>query len=146
MLKPIAACLLPVIVAVAACTARAQGDPPPASSSADLQKFDAALAFLRARNARDYAPASPNSIDLGGWAIADRLKNKHVLAGKLSAGGTVRLNPDAAAPLARLATRVAPLPLFRYHRALLQQRAMLSHPLQSRLVAEAMLLDYQALF
>ena len=63
MLKPIAACLLPVIVAVAACTARAQGDPPPASSSADLQKFDAALAFLRARNARDYAPASPNSID-----------------------------------------------------------------------------------
>ena len=63
MLKPIAACLLPVIVAVAACTARAQGDPPPASSSADLQKFDAALAFLRARNARDYAPASPNGID-----------------------------------------------------------------------------------
>jgi hypothetical protein len=42
--------------------------------------------------------------------------------------------------------RVAPIALFRYHRALLQQRAMQSHPLQSRLVAEAMLLDYRALF
>jgi DNA polymerase-3 subunit delta' len=65
---------------------------------------------------------------------------------RVAAGGTVRLNPDAAAPLARLSTRVAPMPLFRYHRTLLQQRAMQSHPLQSRLVAEAMLLDYQALF
>ena len=65
---------------------------------------------------------------------------------RVAAGGTVRLNPDAAAPLERLALRVAPIALFRYHRALLQQRAMQSHPLQSRLVAEAMLLDYQALF
>ena len=65
---------------------------------------------------------------------------------RVAAGGTVRLNPDAAAALERLAMRVAPIALFRYHRALLQQRAMLSHPLQSRLVAEAMLLDYQALF
>ena len=57
-----------------------------------------------------------------------------------------RVHPDCAAALARLAPRVAPLPLFRYHRALLRQRALLAHPLQPRLVAEAMLLDYRALF
>lgn len=65
---------------------------------------------------------------------------------RVAAGDTVRLNPDAAAPLERLATRVAPVALFRYHRSLLQQRAMQAHPLQPRLVAEAMLLDYQGLF
>jgi DNA polymerase-3 subunit delta' len=65
---------------------------------------------------------------------------------RVAAGGAVRLNPDAAAALERLATRVAPVALFRYHRSLLQQRAIQAHPLQSRLVAEAMLLDYQALF
>ncbi len=46
----------------------------------------------------------------------------------------------------RLAARVAPIALFRYHRSLLRQRAMLAHPLQPRLVAEAVLLDYRALF
>ena len=65
---------------------------------------------------------------------------------RVAAGSAVRLNPDAAAALERLATRVAPVALFRYHRTLLQQRAILAHPLQPRLVAEAMLLDYQALF
>ena len=63
MIRRIAASLLPVVFAFAGCTARAQGDPPQASSTADLQKFDASLAFLRARNARDYAPASANGID-----------------------------------------------------------------------------------
>ena len=66
MVRRIAASLLSMIVLPSpACTARAQGDPPQASSSADLQKFDASLAFLRARNARDYAAASPNGIDEG---------------------------------------------------------------------------------
>ncbi len=46
----------------------------------------------------------------------------------------------------RLAPRVAPIALFRYHRSLLQRRAIEAHPLQPRLVAEAMLLDYRALF
>lgn len=32
--------------------------------------------------------ASPNSIDLNGWKIADRLKNKHPLSGTLKAGAT----------------------------------------------------------
>jgi hypothetical protein len=41
---------------------------------------------------------------------------------------------------------VAPLPLFRYHRSLLQERAQIAHPLQPRLVAEALLFEYQKLF
>jgi hypothetical protein len=58
----------------------------------------------------------------------------------------VRHNPDAVEPLTQLAPKVAAIALFRYHRTLLRQRALLSHPLQPRLVAEAMLIDYRALF
>ena len=65
---------------------------------------------------------------------------------RVAAGGTARQNPDAAAALGRLASRVAPIALFRYHRSLLRQRAILAHPLQPRLVAEALLIDYRALF
>jgi DNA polymerase III subunit delta' len=65
---------------------------------------------------------------------------------RVAAGDAVRQNPDAEAPLQRLAAQVAPIALFRYHRTLLRQRAMLAHPLQPRLVAEAVLLDYRALF
>jgi hypothetical protein len=32
---------------------------------------------------------SPKSIDLTGWAIADRLKNKHLLSGTLASGSTL---------------------------------------------------------
>ena len=46
-----------LLVAVAAASA---GQNPPAS---DAQKLEAAWAFLRARNARDYAVATPNGID-----------------------------------------------------------------------------------
>ncbi len=65
---------------------------------------------------------------------------------RVAAGGTARLNPDAASPLAALAARVAPMALFRYHRALLRHRALLAHPLSPRLVAEALLVDYRSLF
>ena len=65
---------------------------------------------------------------------------------RIAAGATARENPDAAESLQRLAAQVAPIALFRYHRSLLRQRAMEAHPLQPRLVAEAMLLDYRALF
>lgn len=65
---------------------------------------------------------------------------------RIAAGDAARQNPDAAAALKRLAPRVAPVALFRYHRSLLQRRAIEAHPLQPRLVAEAMLLDYRALF
>jgi len=65
---------------------------------------------------------------------------------RVAAGGAARQNPDAAAALDRLAPRVAPIALFRYHRSLLRQRAILAHPLQPRLVVEALLIDYRALF
>lgn len=61
-------------------------------------------------------------------------------------GGVPLQNRDMAAELAVLAASVAPVALFRYHRALLRARALLGHPLQPRLVAEALLIDYRKLF
>ena len=51
-----------------------------------------------------------------------------------------------AAALANLASAVAPIALFRYHRSLWRQRALVAHPLQPRLVAEALLIGYRELF
>jgi DNA polymerase-3 subunit delta' len=65
---------------------------------------------------------------------------------RVRAGGKPMRNPDYGAQLATLAPSVAGVPLFRYHRSLLDQRALLAHPLQPRLVAEALLIDYRALF
>ena len=99
-------------------------------------------------------PALAARIDAGGkderkarlahaldWLIAWTADLARVVVGEAA-----RQNPDAAEPLQRLAAQVAPIALFRYHRSLLRQRAMLAHPLQPRLVAEAVLLDYRALF
>jgi len=76
-----------------------------------------------------------------GWLIAWTADLARIVA-----NDAVRQNPDAAEALQRLAARVAPIALFRYHRSLLRQRAMQAHPLQPRLVAETLLLDYRALF
>jgi DNA polymerase-3 subunit delta' len=65
---------------------------------------------------------------------------------RVRAGGVPVENADAERALGALATRVAAAPLFRYHRSLLLQRALLAHPLQPRLVVEALLIDYRALF
>ena len=65
---------------------------------------------------------------------------------RAGAGGAARRNPECAAKITALAPRVAPIELFRYHRSLLRQRSLLTHPLTPRLVAEALLLDYKALF
>ena len=65
---------------------------------------------------------------------------------RVAAGGSPARNPDFAPALRRLGPRVARLSLLRYHRALLRQRALLQHPLQPRLVAETLLIDYRALF
>jgi DNA polymerase-3 subunit delta' len=64
----------------------------------------------------------------------------------VASGGPPRFHPQRRAALAELATRVARVPLFRYYQSLLQQRALLSHPLAPRLVAEALLIDYRDLF
>ena len=54
--------------------------------------------------------------------------------------------PGRAAALAALAPKVATIALCRYHRAVLFQRAWIAHPLQPRLVAEALLAEYRTLF
>src|SRR5581483_1883041 len=65
---------------------------------------------------------------------------------RAACGAAPARNPDYAAPLLALGPRVARPALFRYHRAVLDQRALLAHPLQPRLVAESLLLDYRVLF
>jgi len=65
---------------------------------------------------------------------------------RVGAGGEATRNPDYAGQIAALAGKVAKVALFRYHRSLLGQRALLAHPLSVRLVAEALLIEYRALF
>jgi DNA polymerase-3 subunit delta' len=64
----------------------------------------------------------------------------------VAAGAAPSFNPDHRDALLRLAGRVALVPLFRYYQTLLRQRALLSHPLQPRWVAEALLIEYRKLF
>ena len=64
----------------------------------------------------------------------------------VASGGEPRFHPDRRAALGELAGRVARVPLFRYHRSLLRQRALLAHPLQPRLVAETLMFEYRDLF
>ena len=65
---------------------------------------------------------------------------------RVRAGGAPLANADLEGALRTLARSVAAIALFRYHRSLLRQRTLLAHPLQPRLVAEALLIDYRALF
>jgi len=65
---------------------------------------------------------------------------------RVAAGGRASRLPSYEPALAALAPRVARIALCRYHRSVLFQRAHLAHPLQPRLVAEALLADYRALF
>jgi len=65
---------------------------------------------------------------------------------RVAAGGAPLRNPDFAPALATLAASVAQPALFRYHRSLAEQRALVTHPLQPRLVAESLLLGYRELF
>ena len=65
---------------------------------------------------------------------------------RVAAGGTATRNPDFADSLQALAPSVAQPALFRYHRSLAEQRALVTHPLQPRLVVESLLLGYRELF
>lgn len=64
----------------------------------------------------------------------------------VASGGSARFHPQRGDALLALAARVARIPLFRYYRTLLLQRVLLAHPLQPRLVAEALLIEYRNLF
>jgi DNA polymerase-3 subunit delta' len=65
---------------------------------------------------------------------------------RVAAGGRAERLPAWQGSLAALAPRVATIALCRYHRSVLFQRAWIAHPLQPRLVAEALLTEYRALF
>lgn len=65
---------------------------------------------------------------------------------RVRSGATASRHPDFGRELSCLARLVAPVALFRYHRDLLRKRAALTQPLQPRLAAEAVLIDYQGLF
>ena len=136
--------------------AQAAGAPIDALAHADPAVQAERLAWVAALGQPEHlsVPALAARIDAGG-KDERRVRLAHALEwliawtadlARIVAGGAARQNPDAAAPLQRLAAKVAPIALFRYHRSLLRQRAMLAHPLQPRLVAEAVLLDYRALF
>ena len=61
-MNPLRAFLFPICLGASLVqSAVARQDPPP--GTADLRKLDTVLTFLRQRNARDYAIASPNGID-----------------------------------------------------------------------------------
>ena len=92
----------------------------------------------------DAAPREERKARLG--AAIDWLLAWSADLAAVAAGGAPSRNVDFADRIAALGRSVARISLFRYHRALLDQRALLSHPLQPRLVAEALLIDYRALF
>ncbi len=136
--------------------AQARGAPLAALSHADPSVQDERRAWIAALS--DPGRLSPTGlaarIDAGGkderrarlaWVIEWLIAWTVDLA-RVASGGAVRQNPDASRALAALAQRVAPVALFRYHRSLLQERLQLAHPLVPRLVAEALLIDYQGLF
>ncbi len=136
--------------------AQAGGAPLAALSHADAAVQDERRAWIAAlaEPARLSVAKLAARIDAAGkderrgrlaWAIEWLIAWTADLA-RVASGAGVRQNPDAARALATLAGRVARVPLFGYHRSLLQQRAQLSHPLVPRLVAEALLIDYRGLF
>jgi DNA polymerase-3 subunit delta' len=79
-------------------------------------------------------------------AVVDWLTGWSADLARVHAGAAPVENAAFEAELRQLAQSVAPPALFRYHRRLLRQRALLAHPLSPRLVAEALLIDYRSLF
>ena len=134
--------------------AEAGGAPYAALAQSVLQAERAAWIAALAEPAQLSAPALAARIDL---ASRDERKDRLAAAidwllawtadlARVAAGGAPRRNLEAGAALVALARQVARVPLSRYHRSLLRHRARLSHPLTPRLVAEALLLEYQGLF
>jgi DNA polymerase-3 subunit delta' len=59
------------------------------------------------------------------------------------AAGCVRYNPDFAAAIRQLASRIETVKVLQCHRALVRLQRVVQHPLNPRLLLEALLLDYQ---
>ncbi|MCL2309779.1 MAG: DNA polymerase III subunit delta' [Proteobacteria bacterium] len=128
---------------------------------AALERFDPEQQVLR----QDWqkALAQPHRLSpyvvAQAWAGGSRDDNKRRLAqfiealigwttdlARIHSGGAARYHADCQKMLQPLAAAVAPSALFLYYRSLLQQRRWLNHPLQPRLVVEALLIEYRALF
>jgi hypothetical protein len=92
----------------------------------------------------DAAPRDQRKARVAG--VVDWLCGWCVDLARVHAGAGPAENAAFEAALRDLGRSVAPPALFRYHRELLRQRALLAHPLSPRLVAEALLIDYRALF
>ena len=92
----------------------------------------------------DAAPRDQRKDRLAG--VVDWLCGWCVDLARVYAGSTPAENVALEGALRELGRSVAPLALFRYHRQLLRQRALVAHPLSPRLVAETLLIDYRALF
>jgi len=120
-------------------------------------------AYQGERSAWIRAFAAPAKLEVAGMGAridaAPRDQRKDRLAGvidwllgwcadvaRVRAGAAPSENVAFEGALRELARSVAPPALFRYHRQLLRQRALLAHPLSPRLVAEALIIDYRALF
>jgi DNA polymerase III subunit delta' len=59
------------------------------------------------------------------------------------AAESVRFNPDFARQIESIARAVDPLSLLRYHRGLIRLQRVVDHPLNTRLLFESLLVDYQ---
>ena len=140
----------------ASVLAQAGGAPLAALSLADAETQSERRTWLAALARPDRLPVVQiaSRVEMGG-----REERRHRLAlavdwvlawsadlARVATGAAPQRNPDFAEALSQLAPRVARPALFRYHRAVLEHRALLAHPLQPRLVAESLLLDYRALF
>ena len=136
--------------------AQAHGAPLRALALADAQ-------YQAERNAWIGAFATPATLEVAAMGAridaAPREQRKEVLAAivdwllgwcsdlaRVHAGAAPVAHAGFEKPLRELAASVAPAALFRYHRQLLTQRALLAHPLSPRLVAEALMIEYRALF
>ena len=136
--------------------AQAHGAPLRALALADPQ-------YQAERNAWIRAFATPARLEVAAMGAridaAPREQRKDVLAAvvdwllgwcsdlaRVHAGAGPVAHAGFEKPLRELAASVAPAGLFRYHRELLTQRALLAHPLSPRLVAEALMIEYRALF
>ena len=95
--------------------------------------------FLHAQLTSDIAQLGADRAALAGWCTAKGRLLATMLVFRSGDQFFLQLSRDIAPAVAKPA-------LFRYHRSLAEQRALVTHPLQPRLVAEALLLGYRDLF
>lgn len=89
----------------------------------------------------DAVPKPGRKVRLGQWL--DWLATWSYDLAALASGENQRYHPDFGVAATALGTRLAPLPLIRYHRQVLLQKRLITHPLTPRLVAEQMLQGYR---